>query len=60
MELTPTQLSMKPKVMSINVQDYDFEKQNRGPLMAGSLTSSSLQTFDNKGKPKDSRSDKND
>lgn len=60
--LTPSQLSAKPNIISIVVPNYDFEGQNRwdGTLMAGRYTTSSLQTFDSHGRPKDSQSDKND
>jgi len=60
MQLTPSQLSVKPSVMSIMVPDYDFEGQSRGTLMAGNNTSGSIQTFDSSGKPKDATSDNND
>ena len=60
--LTPSQIAVKPNVMSIMVPAYDFEGQNRwdGTLMAGSYTSGSIQTFDSSGNPTDSQSDSND
>ncbi|MHB8310475.1 MAG: hypothetical protein ACYDCY_08695 [Metallibacterium sp.] len=58
--LTPSQISKKPKVMPLIVSDYNFETQARGMMMAGNYTSSSVQTFDVKGKPTDSKSDHND
>lgn len=60
MFLTPSRLSVKPNVMALMVPDYDFENQSRGTLMAGSHTSNSIQTFDIRGKPNDSKSDNND
>jgi len=60
--LLPSQLSVKPHVVPMMVPAYDFEGQNRwdGTLMAGRYTSSSTQTFNNKGQPCDSQSDNND
>jgi len=60
--LTPSQIAVKPNVMSIRVPEYDFEGQNRwdGTLMAGHYTSGSIQTFNSSGKPTDSKSDNND
>lgn len=58
--LTPSQISKKPKVMPLIVLDYNFETQERGPYMAGSHTASSIQTYDGRGKPSDSRNDNND
>ena len=60
--LTPSQIAVKPNVMSIMVPDYDFEGQNRwdGTLMAGSHTFNSIQTFSSSGNPCDSQNDSND
>jgi|GEM_PF-1628137 len=59
----PSQLSQIPAVVNFEVPDYSFEGQHRWNetlLMAGKYTGSSIQTFDSKGKPNDSRSDNND
>lgn len=61
--LTPSQISVKPNVMSIIVPEYDFEGQNRwdGTLMAGEFTANSAQTFHpTTGMPEDANSDYND
>jgi hypothetical protein len=60
--LTPSSLSVKPNVKHIQVPDYDFDGQFRWhqPLMAGSYTSATVQTFDSQGKPTDSVADNND
>lgn len=60
--LMPSQLAVKPNVMSIMVPNYDFEGQQRwdGTLMAGSQTYNSVQTFNNNGQPCDSTVDNND
>ena len=59
--LTPSQIAVKPNVMSIMVPDYDFEGQNRwdGTLMA-SWSSNSVQTFNDQGSPCDAQHDEND
>jgi hypothetical protein len=62
--LTPSMLARKPVVKHVDVPAYDWESQQRwgtnSPLYAGKYTSASVQTFDNKGRPNDSRSDNND
>jgi hypothetical protein len=60
--LLPSQLAVKPQCQSIALPEYQFEGQNRwdGTVTAMSYSSSSTQTFDYKGNPKDSRGDNND
>jgi hypothetical protein len=60
--LTPSQLSIKPNIKQIVVPEYDFDNQIRWhtPVMAGRYTYNSIQTFDNKGQPRDAQSDNND
>ena len=60
--LTPSQIAVKPNVMSIMVPDYDFEGQNRwdGTLMAGGYTIDTIRTFDVSGNPTDGLGDNND
>jgi len=57
--LLPSQLSVKPNATPITVPEYDFEGQNRwdGAMIAMATTSSTKQTFDNNGKPRDQTSD---
>ena len=58
--ITPSRISVVPNVLSIVVPEYNFENQSRGTLIASKYTAASLQTFDSKGQPKDSKSDNND
>jgi hypothetical protein len=60
--ITPSQLSARPKIAPTRVSEYDFECQRRWetPLIAGTYTSGSIQTFDIHGKPSDNRGDNND
>lgn len=60
--LTPSKLSIKPRVLPIIVPEYDFESQIRwdGTLMAGSHTFNSIQTFGSNGQPCDTKNDSND
>jgi hypothetical protein len=60
--LTPSSLAVTPNVMQVTVAPYDFDNQSRPvePLLMGSYTGSSIQTFDSHGKPSDSRGDSND
>ena len=58
---SPVDLSESPSALSFHLPAYDWNSQTRHPtIIAGRYTSSSLQTFDSKGQPKDSQSDSND
>lgn len=58
---TPTDLSESPSTTSFHLPAYDWKKQTRhDTIVAGKFTANSIQTFDYKGTPNDSRSDNND
>ena len=59
--LSPSDLS-KPLAgdKGDKVPSYDWETQERYDIVAGSYTANSIQTFNSKGEPSDSRSDRND
>jgi hypothetical protein len=58
---SPTTLAQAPSAESVELPDYDWQTQSRGSaLIVGRYTSGSIQTFDHKGNPKDSKSDQND
>jgi hypothetical protein len=61
--LTPSILAELGVKTEVSVPEYDWKGQQRwgeSVPIAGKLTSQSIQTFDGKGKPNDSRSDHND
>ena len=54
-------LSESPSRTEFHLQAYDWNKQTRIQPMGGGadrITTGSVQTFDNKGKPTDANSDK--
>jgi hypothetical protein len=58
---TPMTLSESPSRTEFHLQAYDWNKQTRIQPMGGGadrITTGSVQTFDNKGKPTDANSDK--
>jgi hypothetical protein len=57
--LTPLQIATKPHISPVFVPEYDFHQQTRwsGISLMGT-TSSTQQTFDSRGQPKDQTSDK--
>lgn len=58
---SPAQLSESPSLTEFELPAYDWNKQTRhATIIAGRYTSSSVQTFDTYGKPKDATSDNND
>ena len=58
---SPMTLAQAPSAEAVELPDYDWQTQSRGStLIAGKYTSGSIQTFDSKGNPKDSKSDQND
>lgn len=59
--IAPNSLASRPVSQGFHVPPYNWNTQSRGNiLMAGRYTGSSVQTFDSRGKPKDSNSDNND
>ena len=59
--VSPITLSQTPAAEAIDLPEYDWQSQSRSStLIVGRYTSGSLQTFDHKGMPKDSKSDQND
>lgn len=60
--LSPVTLSEKPACSAPEQREYDWASQTRynDMAVAGSRTSHTVQTFDNSGKPTDSRDDNND
>jgi hypothetical protein len=58
--LTPSQLGSKPNVKRIALPDYDFDRQGRGSTLDMAHTFNSIQTFDSKGHPHDSKNDNTD
>ena len=61
--LTPRKIAQRGPSVEVPVPGYDWKRQQRwdeNSPVAGKHTSSSVQTFDNSGKPKDSASDSND
>jgi hypothetical protein len=57
----PVTLGETPSKTQFQVPKYDWRNQTRHiTSLAGRYTGNSLQTFDSKGQPKDSRSDNND
>jgi hypothetical protein len=58
---SPVELSESPSTTEFPLPAYDWNKQTRhDTIAAGKYTFNSLQTFDNKGAPKDSQNDNND
>jgi hypothetical protein len=58
---TPLTLSENPSTTEFKPPAYDWKKQTRhDTIVAGKYTQNSIQTYDNKGQPKDSQSDNND
>lgn len=58
---SPLALCDAPSTTEFHLPAYDWNKQTRHEtIVAGKFTSSSIQTFDHNGKPKDSQSDNND
>jgi hypothetical protein len=58
--LTPNQLGLKPNVREVTLPDYNFERQARGSALEMSHTFNSIQTFNTKGQPSDSKNDNTD
>ncbi len=59
--VSPVTLSQTPNAEAIELPEYDWQTQSRSStLIVGRYTSGSIQTFDHKGMPKDSKSDQND
>ena len=57
----PINLSDKPSTHKVDMPDYDWNKQTRhDTIEAGKHTMNSVQTFDNKGRPVDTRHDNSD
>lgn len=59
--LTPADLSQAPSTTEFHLPAYDWNKQTRhDTIITGSYSTNSVQTFNHKGQPNDSRSDNND
>ncbi len=57
----PLTLSDQPSTTEFHFPAYDWNKQTRhGTIVAGTVTSNTIQTFDNKGQPSDAKNDNND
>jgi hypothetical protein len=58
---SPIELSESASTTEFPFPAYDWNKQTRhDTIIAGRYTVNSIQTFDNKGLPKDAKSDNND
>jgi hypothetical protein len=58
---SPAQLSESPSLTEFELPAYDWNKQTRhATIIAGRVTTNSVQTFDSSGKPRDSQNDNND
>lgn len=62
MQMTPTDLARSVRGAPMSMPSpYDWNRQQRNDTVyAGKYTNESMQTFDNKGQPKDSKGDSND
>jgi hypothetical protein len=56
----PTTLSKQPNAIEHPIPDYNWEEQTRGNTIVGRYTSGSIQTYNSKGQPADSKADQDD
>jgi hypothetical protein len=57
---SPATLSKRPNAIEYAIPDYNWEEQNRENTIVGRYTSGSIQTYNSKGQPADSKADQDD
>jgi hypothetical protein len=57
---TPFTLSKPASAIAEAIPEYDWKNQSRGSIIVGRYTSGSIQTYNSKGQPSDSKADQDD
>ncbi len=57
---TPFTLAKPASAIAETIPEYDWKNQSRGSIIVGRYTSGSIQTYNSKGQPSDSKADQDD
>ena len=57
---SPAALAQSAPPLSEQIPEYNWNDQSRGLTIVGSYTSGSIQTYNQKGQPADSKADQDD